>query len=164
MRDAAHDDAPAETSTTPPDATAADADAGAIDADPGGLVTCPILDVPSTCEQLHGCGLVSDGLGGILQCGSCPRGLACALGQCVWPADAGPCVPATCGDYGANCGSVDDGCGATTACGPCSAPQYCGGAGLRRCGGACAAQPVSRNMDCGVAIVCRPDAMDASQE
>jgi hypothetical protein len=119
---------------------------------------CPILEAPLTCESAHyDCGLTGDGFGNVLQCGACPAPLTCALGHCVWPADSGPCVRATCDDYGATCGSVGDGCGGTLDCHGCGAPAYCGGGGLRRCGGTCAPEPVSRDVDCGVTVVCRPD-------
>jgi hypothetical protein len=118
---------------------------------------CPILEAPSTCERApYDCGLTGDGLGNVLQCGACPLPFACAVGHCVWPGDAAPCVRATCADYDARCGAVGDGCGGTLDCGGCEPPAYCGGGGLRRCGGTCATEPVSRDADCGVTVVCRP--------
>ena len=132
---------------------------------PGTSGSCPIFDVPLSCERApYTCGIQGDGLGGILQCGSCPSPLLCSLGQCVSPADAGPCVPVTCGDYAADCGSLSDGCGGALHCGTCAAPQYCGGSGPHRCGGVCAMEPNVKDMDCGVSLVCRPDsaAIDAA--
>jgi hypothetical protein len=145
------------------DATAIDATApppdSAIDATPDrGFILggCSFPEVPLTCERLATCGPSSDGFGNLLECGPCPAGSECVAGTCTRP-DAGTCVPLTCADYGAGCGAVSDGCGGTIPCGDCAPPQYCGGGGLRRCGGVCTTEPVNPDMDCGLTTVCQPD-------
>jgi len=45
-----------------------------------------------------------------------------------------PCVPRSCSDLGYDCGYNGDGCGNIITCGACTAPDYCGGGGLGRCG------------------------------
>jgi len=103
----------------------------------GGPAMC-IQDicVPQTCVSLD-CGLAGDGCGGLLDCGTCPFSVACSSNQCLWPADAGPCVPATCGGLGYDCGAASDGCGGHLECGTCPVAQFCGGGGPHRCGGTC---------------------------
>ena len=103
----------------------------------GNPTQCPV-DVcpPATCDD-YDCGLAADGCGGLLDCGSCPFAEACSENQCVWPADAGSCVPATCEGLVYDCGSVSDGCGGHMECGTCPDSQFCGGGGVHRCGGTC---------------------------
>jgi hypothetical protein len=153
-------DADATTGSSSGGRDAAAIDASAPDAD-AGFFRCPIYDVGATCEWSALCGLASDGLGNLLQCGPCPSPLSCTLWQCTWPADAGPCVPVTCADYGAECEHVSDGCGGMLDCGTCPAPRYCGGGGLHRCGGTCRDVATSTEADCGLRRVCTPDPLDA---
>lgn len=91
------------------------------------------------------CGFVSNGCGGVIDCGA-----TCATGICggggvpnkcgggvVLGADGGTCTPQGCGTK--NCGQVANGCGGlTTSCGTCTLPgQSCGGGGTANvCGGA----------------------------
>lgn len=80
---------------------------------------------PKTCEEREAsCGVVDDGCGKLISCGSCPAPDTCGgagvENQCG-------CTPRTCEDVGANCGSLDDGCGGTLECGSCSDPDTCGG-------------------------------------
>ena len=117
--------------------------------------SCPLQGcAPLGCERLgYDCGLAGDGCGGVLDCGRCPSPDVCSANRCVWPPDAGSCVPATCQEYGATCASVGDGCGRTLDCGgPCPVSQFCGGGGVRRCGGTCIAPDGGPSLDCG--IVC----------
>jgi hypothetical protein len=102
-------------------------------------MSCPMsLCVPQTCGQLgYDCGPASDGCGNQIDCGPCPFSESCSIARCVWPADAGPCVPATCQGLGYQCGSTSDGCGGRLECGTCPVSQFCGGGGVRRCGGTC---------------------------
>jgi hypothetical protein len=82
---------------------------------------------------------MSDGCGGLLNCGACVAPQTCGgagvVAHCGTGivADAG-CTPRTCGQ--ANCGQLGDGCGGLTAvCGTCTAPDICGGAGVpSKCG------------------------------
>jgi hypothetical protein len=73
------------------------------------------------------CGIVTNGCGGTLNCGSCPANESCGGGgvpnQCGSPA----CTAKTCAQLGYNCGSATDGCGGVIMCGTCTAPQTCGG-------------------------------------
>lgn len=58
-------------------------------------------------------------------CGSCNAGQSCNydMGQCI--ANAPPCVPSTCANFGYNCGSYNNGCGGTLNCGVCAAGSSC---------------------------------------
>jgi hypothetical protein len=95
------------------------------------------LCVPITCTDID-CGLSGDGCGGLLECDPCPLSEeSCVESECVWPADAGTCVPATCEGLGYVCGVLSDGCGGHLQCGTCPASQYCGGGGAHQCGGTC---------------------------
>ncbi len=97
-----------------------------------------------TCAQAGAnCGPISDGCGGLLDCGSCPANQTCGGGgvasQCgagggVRDGGGGSCTPRTCAQVGANCGPVGDGCGALVDCGMCPTGQICGGGGPSRCG------------------------------
>ena len=81
-----------------------------------GLENCSGPCEPQSCEeQGKECGLVEDGCGLPLDCGSCADGLSCGEDNvCV-----DLCVPATCEDLGLGCGSHDDGCGGTIDCSTC---------------------------------------------
>jgi hypothetical protein len=46
------------------------------------------------------------------------------------------CVPKTCAEAGYTCGMNGDGCGNVIDCGSCTAPEFCGGGGYSKCGGA----------------------------
>jgi hypothetical protein len=74
--------------------------------------------IPSTCAILEAeCGLVADGCGGALDCGTCPRNETCGAWE---PYQCGvTCVPKTCEDVPEECGRVDDGCRGTIHCGKC---------------------------------------------
>lgn len=45
------------------------------------------------------------------------------------------CQTITCKDLGQDCGTAGDGCGRLLQCGSCTAPQFCGGGGINKCGG-----------------------------
>ena len=64
---------------------------------------------PKTCGEVTGCGAVSNGCGGTINC-DCPSGQTCYNGSCCTPNCAGK-----------ECGS--DGCGGT--CGSCPTMQEC---------------------------------------
>jgi hypothetical protein len=49
---------------------------------------------------------------------------------------------------GYGCGSSTDGCGGWLDCGTCPVDQFCGGGGLRRCGGACSIPDGSCSVVC----------------
>ncbi len=90
---------------------------------------------PATCSA-EACGIVEDGCGGTLDCGSCES----------------PCEPATCSAEA--CGTVEDGCGGTLDCGACESacePITCAadscGIVDDGCGG---------TLDCGTCLSSRP--------
>ncbi len=78
----------------------------------------PSSCAPHTCASGSGlCGVVSDGCGGVLDCGAC--------------APPATCTPlSSCGGLGSSrfCGLVTDNCGSTLDCGTCSGAQKCGAA------------------------------------
>ncbi len=109
--------------------------AGADLASPGGgcgLVTCQSASAT--------CGLIGDGCGGTIDCGSCTSPATCGGGgvqfQCGGSSGCTPITAAqACSALGANCGEASDGCGSTVSCGSCAAGQTCGGGGTSfQCG------------------------------
>ena len=109
--------------------------AGADLANPGGgcgLVTCQSANAT--------CGLIGDGCGGTIDCGSCASPATCGGGgvqfQCGGTSACTPISAAqACSALGANCGEASDGCGSTVSCGSCAAGQTCGGGGTAfQCG------------------------------
>ena len=88
---------------------------------------CTGSGMPTTCAASSQCGTISDGCGGMLDCGTCPAGQDCGAGgvanQCA-------CAPTTCAALGDNCGSASDGCGGMLDCGTCPAGQDCGAGGV----------------------------------
>lgn len=93
--------------------------------------------VPTTCQAAGAqCGIVQDGCGGTLSCGSCSGGLNCGA-QTPNQCGEGQCTPLSCSAIGAQCGVVDDGCGNALNCGGCTGTDTCGGGGVpNQCGGA----------------------------
>ncbi len=85
------------------------------------------------------CGPISDGCGGVLQCGGCTGTQICGGGGTASTCGGvSSCVPKPCAQLGAaNCGPMGDGCGGLIAsCGTCSGNQTCGGGGAAsHCGG-----------------------------
>ncbi|MDP7040031.1 MAG: VCBS repeat-containing protein [Myxococcota bacterium] len=80
---------------------------------------------PNTCEDSGAnCGLLPNGCGGFLECGTCMGLETCGGGganQCGF----GHCTAQGCAAQGAQCGSVSDGCGEVEECGTCAAGQSC---------------------------------------
>jgi hypothetical protein len=81
------------------------------------------------------CGTVSDGCGGVLDCGTCSGGTTCGGGGA--PGVCG-CIAVTCDMMGATCGTISDGCGGTLTCGTCATGTVCGGGGTPN---VCACRP-----------------------
>ncbi|MFO0606105.1 MAG: hypothetical protein U0324_23225 [Polyangiales bacterium] len=81
------------------------------------------------------CGPVSDGCGGLLDCGTCTSPQTCGgagvANQC---GGSSACVRRTCAGVNADCGPVSDGCGGLLMCGTCAAGQTCGAVAPNRCG------------------------------
>lgn len=75
------------------------------------------------------CGSVSNGCGGVLDCGTCTAPAVC--GGAGVPNRCG-CVSVTCDQRGANCGTLSNDCGATLDCGNCPPEQICDSA-TNRC-------------------------------
>jgi hypothetical protein len=96
-----------------------------------------VVCTPKTCASAGAnCGLIGDGCGGSLDCGTCLSPYICGgagtPSVCGNPfaSDAGVvCTPRTCASVGANCGPVGDGCGGLLDCGTCASPYLCGGGG-----------------------------------
>ncbi|MEO6954991.1 MAG: hypothetical protein ABI321_24540 [Polyangia bacterium] len=82
-----------------------------------------------TCDSVGAnCGPVSDGCGGILQCGACSSNESCGGGGT--PSVCGTaCIPTTCAQLGFTCGPAGDGCGNQLDCGTCTGNDTCGGGG-----------------------------------
>jgi len=87
-----------------------------------GLDNCAGPCEAQTCEdQEKECGLIEDGCGLALDCGSCSDGLSCNEDfLCVTE-----CIPTTCDGLGVQCGSHDDGCGGTVECASCEEFYTC---------------------------------------
>lgn len=111
--------------------------------------------VPTTCAIAGAsCGVIGDGCGGTLSCGSCSSGRVCGGGGVPYQCGGGSsCTPLTCATADAGCGAVGDGCGNILNCGTCTAPQVCGGGGEpNKCGGGVVCQPrncAQQNANCG---------------
>ena len=92
------------------------------------------LCTPTQCQQANGqyCGIVGNGCGGKMDCGSCPAGQACGIDGIANVCATIGCSPASCLQPGGGryCGVVGDGCGGKIDCGSCPAGQSCGGAGV----------------------------------
>jgi hypothetical protein len=118
----------------------------------GGLCT------PKTCADVGAnCGAVSNGCGGLLQCGTCDAGASCGIGDaanvCAVGVPDAACPAQSCAQQGIFCGMAGDGCGNAIDCGPCASPNTCGGGGQ---GGLCGA-PVCKRIDCAAqGISCGP--------
>ncbi len=123
--------------------------------------------VPLTCSagSVLYCGLIGNGCGGGLDCGTCPSGEVCTNNLCV----AQNCTPVTCASPGGQyCGgTLGDGCGGTLNCnaacpngwscqnhlcvgGPTCAPVACNSPGGQYCGG-------TLGDGCGGSINCSAD-------
>jgi hypothetical protein len=79
-----------------------------------------------TCQQINAmCGLVGDGCGNVLNCGTCTPPQVCTPNlQCLGTPDGG-CAPTTCQLARVMCGEIGDGCGQVLQCGPCPPGAMC---------------------------------------
>lgn len=109
-----------------------------------------------TCESLEvNCGVVSDGCGGTLQCGTCESGTSCGGGGVPNVCGSSLCYRKTCADLVATCGAAEDGCGGTLDCGECPAGQACGANGVPNACGAIScdgAPPTCALSECGLKV------------
>jgi hypothetical protein len=139
----------------------------------GGFSKCgvPLADssctpppcTPLTCQAAgFDCGPISDGCGGMLNCGSCQAPDFCGGGGfsvCGHPTaldgGVGPCAAQTCAEQNIQCGLAGDGCGLLISCGSCTTTKSCGGGGVpSQCGsgGTCARATCARlGNECGFA-------------
>jgi hypothetical protein len=101
---------------------------------------------PTTCTaQGKNCGMISDGCGNMLNCGStCPANQTCGGGG---TANVCGCTPQSCGNR--NCGTISDGCGGTPSCGSCTLPQTCGGGGTANVCGCLPTTCAAQGKNCG---------------
>jgi len=75
------------------------------------------------------CGIISNGCGGVVNCGGCPSGKTCGGGGTSGVCGTPSCTAKTCADQGFNCGPAGDGCGGSLSCGTCDDAETCGGGG-----------------------------------
>jgi hypothetical protein len=112
--------------------------------------SCPAIShapLKSCAATGASCGSVSDGMGGVLDCGACPAGLTCGGGGADGVCG---CTPLTCETAGAQCGTVSDGCGGTLDCGGCPTGLVCGGSGKPgQCAPACTPRRRCGRFSCG---------------
>jgi hypothetical protein len=80
------------------------------------------------------CGAISNGCGGIVDCGGCPPGKACGVRGVANKCDPYE-LPPECAALGKNCGTVPSACGGTVDCGVCPTGQVCNANGV--CGQPC---------------------------
>ncbi|MEY4509103.1 MAG: hypothetical protein RLZZ450_1225, partial [Pseudomonadota bacterium] len=100
------------------------------DEDPPTPPSCTPKTAAQVCPgENDACGFLSDGCGGVVDCGGCAAGFYCDGNACR----PQQCTPTTCAALGFNCGSHADGCGGiarsaagTEGCGVCSGGQTCG--------------------------------------
>lgn len=93
---------------------------------------------PQSCADVGAaCGIVSDGCGGMIECG-CPSGQVCSGTPRTCRA---ACAPDTCASLrereDIECGPQGDGCGGVLDCGGCPDGEECGRGGPSRCGPTC---------------------------
>lgn len=101
--------------------------------------SCTPATASSLCPGANdACGFLSDGCGGVVDCGGCGTGFFCDGSTCR----PQQCNPITCADLGFTCGDHSDGCGGVArnpqgvpGCGTCSDGQICGFSSPGICGG-----------------------------
>jgi hypothetical protein len=103
---------------------------------------CTALTQSQACAMAmppKNCGLVADGCGGTVNCGTCTQPDTCGGGGAPNVCGHPMCTPKTLQQAcsGLSCGWVSDGCGGAINCGTCSNGGVCGGAGPNQCGGQC---------------------------
>lgn len=105
--------------------------------------TLPPKCAPTNCQTLGAnCGYVSDGCGGIQNCGPCVAPESCGGGGTANVCGSS-CTLETCTSAGATCGVVGNGCGGTLDCGTCPSGSVCGGGGTANVCGTPACTPRS---------------------
>jgi hypothetical protein len=120
----------------------------------------PTTCQPVTCAQIGAsCGVVNDGCGGMINCGTCVAPQTCGGSGVANVCGGGTsCGAITCQSVGANCGTIIDACNQAISCGSCPAGQICGGGGTNnQCVSAC-----TSNAGCPAGTVCSAGACVAS--
>lgn len=121
------------------------------------LSACVSTAVPPSCARKScqnlgaTCGYVSDGCGGIQNCGACTAPESCGGGG-TRNVCGSTCTLTSCAKAGATCGTIGNGCGGTLSCGTCSPGSVCGGGGTANVCGAPACTPrscISAGATCG---------------
>ncbi len=108
------------------------------DGDPPQPPECKPKTAAEVCPQENdACSYLSDGCGGVVNCGGCSPGYYCDGTTCREQ----ECTPQTCASLGFNCGDHADGCGGiarnssgVAGCGNCTTGQVCGLGGPGLCG------------------------------
>jgi hypothetical protein len=76
--------------------------------------------VPRSCAEAdYECGTAADGCGGLVECGTCPKGDLCGGGGIPGRCGGPRCTPTTCEALKLACGAAADGCGHLLQCGEC---------------------------------------------
>lgn len=109
--------------------------------------------IPATClSSSKNCGVIADGCGGTVSCGTCPSGEGCGAGGIANVCAAGTCSAKSCEAQGKNCGLISDDCSLPLDCGTCTAPESCGGGGVAN---VCGCKPIAgacTGKDCGTVV------------
>ncbi len=98
------------------------------------------------CPAPDNCGTISDGCGGMLNCGTCTSPQTCGGGGT--PNVCG-CTPLTMCPAPDNCGMISDGCGGKISCGTSTSPNTCGGGGTPNVCGCTPLTMCPSGDDCG---------------
>ena len=101
----------------------------------GGNDSGPCLGAITCAGNGYNCGMVGDGCGGTLDCGTCTSpGESCGGAGMPNVCGTPPCTAKTCAGLGYDCGMASDGCNKTLDCGTCTGSQTCGSGGTNKCG------------------------------
>ncbi|MFH1131517.1 MAG: hypothetical protein V1754_09285, partial [Pseudomonadota bacterium] len=83
-----------------------------------------IICADANANQGVECGFISDGCGGVVDCGNCPEGLFCGVrgvaNRCEIPEKPSECIA-----QGKNCGKITSACGGEVECGECDPGDVC---------------------------------------
>jgi hypothetical protein len=115
--------------TSPGDSSPIKNDAGWVLPDAGGSTPLDtgICNLTPSCKVAGGqyCGIIGDGCGGSINCGTCPTGFSCIKGVCSNGSgyDGGQITSCTV-TGGTYCGTIGDGVGGRLTCGSCTTPGW----------------------------------------
>jgi hypothetical protein len=94
----------------------------------GGNCTACMPLAPTQACGAHNCGIVSDGCGGSINCGTCAAPSTCS-GANGGPGTCSACTPVTNSCGTALCGFAKDNCGNSVSCGACPTGFFCNTSG-----------------------------------